>query len=118
MSVALIAAETCQGPCGQPRNPRETLLVGLGIRICWHCFEWHLKALEVLAGNAVPDDCQNCGRFRETLKSDAPSGEARMYLHAKDGVYVLLCKTCSDAYERAASQLYRNTAYGWNRKLK
>ena len=38
MSVALIVAETCQGPCGQPRNPREMLLVGQGIRICLSLF--------------------------------------------------------------------------------
>jgi hypothetical protein len=82
--------------------------------MCWHCYEWHQHALKMLAGKPPPG-CQDCG-----LKfADLPEigGDTKMYLHVKDGIYQVLCKTCSDAYILKRVDLYGHTAFGRSQKL-
>ena len=93
--------------CSQFRHPAEFVAGPNGY--CLHCLEWHRKALDLLAGNPPPG-CQECERTFAQLEDSA--GNARMYLHVKDGLYSLLCKSCSDAYERKRADLYGGTPYG------
>lgn len=111
MSVVLFA-EKCPG-CSQFRNPREILRFGQGgcVRMCFKCFEKHQEALNVLASGQPPKACQECNTPFVELPVDA-RGNSRMYMHQKDGVYQVLCKWCSDAYERKRADLYRSTPYG------
>jgi hypothetical protein len=119
----ILFLERCHGPCGQSKSPREMVALGTGgARICWNCFEWHLKALHLLSHGTLPDGCQSCNRSMEVLQAEAknlfPGGEVRMYVHPKDGLYAVLCWMCSEAYVEANRQLYRDTEYGWEKKLK
>lgn len=41
-----------------------------------------------------------------------------MFLHWKDGVYQVLCRACSDRYERKRLDLYGDTVHGHLKKLK
>lgn len=85
--------------------------------MCWSCYEWHGKALAMLAGHPPPG-CQECGVTFDHLKRITPGGNVRMYLHPKDGIYQILCRTCSDRYTPKRLDLYGDTQFGWDHKLK
>jgi hypothetical protein len=82
-----------------------------GAKICFRCLEWHHNAIRVLAGDPPPG-CQECGLTFADLKAFDNAGNLRMYLHVKDGIYQILCTTCSDKYERKRADLFRETVYG------
>ena len=104
--------------CSRHRTPHEIINIGTGgAKICWNCYEWHVKALGVLAGHPPPG-CQECGVTFTQLKEITPGGNVRMYLHPKDGMYQVLCRRCSDRYTPKRLDLYGDTQFGWNRKLK
>lgn len=79
--------------------------------MCWHCYEWHQKALLALAGEPPPG-CQDCGVTFDALKEASGEGNVRMSVVLKDGVYAVLCVPCADAYCRKRSDLFRSTEYG------
>ena len=103
--------------CSRFRAPGEVLSIGTGGAVmCWHCFQWHERALGVLAGE-IPKGCQECGvTFRE-LQARAGGGDIKMYVHPRDGLYAVLCKQCSDAYVPKRVDLYRATQFGHNLKI-
>jgi hypothetical protein len=104
--------------CSKFRSPHEIVNIGTGgAMMCWHCLEWHKEALMVLAGHPPPG-CQECGVTFAELKGIDPGGNVRMYVHPKDGLYQVLCKPCSDAYLPKRVDLYGDTQYGWDKKLK
>lgn len=88
-----------------------------GVRLCWRCLEWHRKAMAMLAG-APPPGCQECGITFAALMERSPDGNVGMYLHSKDGVYQILCGTCSHQYVRKRVDLYGDTLFGDKAKLK
>lgn len=71
----------------------------------------------MLAGDPPPG-CQDCGVTFDALMERAPDGNVGMCLHQKDGVYQILCRTCSDQYVRKRVDLYGDTLFGEKRKLK
>jgi hypothetical protein len=101
--------------CSQFRSKHE-FIHDIITGYCWHCYEWHQQALRVLAGEDPPG-CQECGTPYELLRAGA-AGDLRMYIHPKDGIYQVLCKRCSDRYERKRLDLYGDTPYGYLQKLK
>lgn len=102
--------------CSHPRTPTEILKIGTGGAImCWHCYEWHLKALKMLCGQPPPG-CQTCGVTFDEL-AERSSGDCCMYVHPKDGIYQVLCRACSDRYVPQRVDLYRPTKYGFLKKL-
>lgn len=104
--------------CSRSRTPREMVAMGTGgARMCWRCWESHTGAVAALAGN-LPRGCGECQVTFGALREAAPAGNVRMYVHWKDGIYQLLCPSCSDRYERKRLDLYGDTAYGWKNKLK
>jgi len=87
-----------------------------GAIMCWQCLEWHRRAVMMLAGKPPPG-CQVCGVTFAQLQERAGGGDVRMYLHAKDGIYQVLCRQCSDDYVPKRVDLYGDTAFGHSRKL-
>jgi hypothetical protein len=87
-----------------------------GAIMCWHCLEWHERAKALFAGHPPPG-CQVCGVSFAALCERQPDGDIRMYIHAKDRVYQVLCPACSDIYIRKRVDLYGATAFGHSRKL-
>lgn len=116
-SPGFVLQEKCPY-CSKWRHPREVMKLGTGgVKICWHCWEWHRKALAVFAG-APPPGCQECGVTFAALMERAPDGNVGMYLQSKDGVYQILCRSCSSQYVRKRVDLYGDTLYGDRQKLK
>jgi len=102
--------------CGKGRHPRE-FIGDPRVAPCWECYQWHIAALTVLAGQ-LPPGCQGpCQRTWDQLREETPEENVRMFVHPKDGIYQLLCQECSDAYERKRLDLYAGTPYGWRKKL-
>lgn len=110
---AIVMAQQCR-LCGKHRSPREFVHDAV-IGYCWHCYEWHLEALRVLAGG-IPKGCQECGASFDALERRAKSPDVRMVLHVKDGIYQLLCGWCSDTFEAKCGQ-FDKTPYGAAKKL-
>lgn len=80
-------------------------------RICDYCLEWHGKAIELLAGRALPG-CQVCRATPEFLRDSTPGVEVRMYVVPKDGIYQVLCHTCYRSYAVQRADLYHGTLFG------
>jgi hypothetical protein len=103
--------------CSRHSNPHEFVHDPI-IGYCWHCYEWHQRALHMLASGEMPPGCQECNRSKDELLREAGDGDLRMYVHPKDGIYQVLCKRCSDRYERKRLDLYADTPHGFRQKLK
>jgi hypothetical protein len=104
--------------CSKFRHRLEVFNWPGGVVICFHCFEWHRKALDLLAGKGIVTECQQCQvSFLDQATGD-PDGNVSMYVHQKDGIYQLLCKVCSDSYELKRADLYGETLYGEQKRLK
>ncbi len=97
--------------CSHFRSGHEVIYSPGGVVMCWHCYEWHGHALDVLAGNPPPG-CQECGLMFEELAARTPDGDCKMYVHPRDGLYAVLCKQCSDAYVLRRVDLYGPTQFG------
>jgi len=111
----LVLAVRCHY-CSHPRHPMEVLRLTGGPIMCWQCFQWHQQAMRMLAGQP-PRGCQECGVTFRGLEQRVAGGDVRMYLHAKDGIYQVLCRACSDNYVPKRVDLYAGTAFGHARKL-
>jgi hypothetical protein len=70
----------------------------------------------MLAGHPPPG-CQECGITFTQLRERSLDGDIRMYVHAKDGLYQILCRACSDAYVPKRVDLYGATAFGRAKRL-
>jgi hypothetical protein len=81
--------------------------------VCDDCLDWHMRALELLAGRAIPP-CQNCGK--EISHDGLTTGEKR-YVVPRDGIYQVLCAACVRPYVEKRGDLYRGTAFGAALKL-
>jgi hypothetical protein len=112
MSAAAIAFPVRCHYCSHFRPAwRVHQLSGAAQTICDYCFEWHNKAIEFLAGRAMPG-CQKCGATWEFLRDSTPGVEVRMYVVPRDGIYQLLCAGCIRPYVEKRADLYRGTAFG------
>jgi hypothetical protein len=115
-SVPHVLKVRCQY-CSHFYHPLEVLNIGQGgVVMCWKCHEWHTANLLAAFQGGVPKGCFECKatwdelRLRLTI-GDNPD-EVKMFLVPKDGIYQLLCRTCSDAYEQKRADLLRGTLYG------
>lgn len=81
--------------------------------ICDNCLDWHMHALDLLAGK-MPPGCQCCGKTFEQLRVLSPSVEyqIRMYVLPKDGIYQVLCAECVKPYVSKRADLYKDTKFG------
>jgi len=109
--------------CSKFRHPSEVLDIGNGgAKMCLQCHEWHARSIQALAEGGVPPGCFECRATWDELRLRIAPGDnpddVKMYLTPKDGIYQLLCSTCSDAYERKRVDLLGDTAYGHLKKLK
>jgi hypothetical protein len=97
--------------CSKFRHPKEVLRLPGGPIMCWRCLEWHQKARDALSGHPPPG-CQQCGVTFAQLQERAGSGDVSMCIHVKDGIYQVLCRTCSDKYAPKRVDLYGATEFG------
>jgi hypothetical protein len=80
--------------------------------ICAECLDWHNRALEFLAGRAMPG-CQSCLATWEFLRESRVGVEnIRMYVVPKDGILQVLCEDCIRPYVEKRADLYRGTPFG------
>lgn len=104
--------------CGRFVSPLDIIPIGTGgAKFCLRCFEWHQKATRMLSMN-VPWACQECNTSLRNLILSSPDGNVVFRVYAKDGIYQVLCGKCGDAYERKRLDLFGDTQYGWENKLK
>jgi hypothetical protein len=104
--------------CSKPRDPRE-FAGGPIAGVCWHCYEWHAQAIQMLSG-APPGGCQMCNRTMaelDELSRRAGRADTRLVLHRKDGIYQILCLDCDAGYVPSRRDLYGKTPDGVKRGL-
>ena len=109
----VIIGERCHY-CSKFRSPLEIRLLAGGAKICQRCYHRHELAVAQLSGN-LPPGCQGeqCNKTFDELEPDPGTGNIRLYVHMKDGIYQLLCKACSDRYFPKRADLYGDTLFGW-----
>lgn len=112
MSLLLRSAVHCNGPCNKFRDPNEIIPLGAHAGLCFDCYEWHQAALRVLGGLPAPEECPNCHASTIELKLKERDGELRMYVHALDQIFVILCRRCSDTVVQLTPERYKGTPYG------
>ena len=116
LNCHVVITEKCHF-CSKGRNPHEVIHLPGGKLLCWTCYGWHRRAMNLLAKGEVPPGCQECGLKIEAMQEVNARGDKPLYLHPKDGVYQVLCGKCSDAYVQKRADLYRSTQYGRSQKL-
>lgn len=114
MAANIIIGERCH-QCSRFFSPNQLLAYDGGVMVCGDCLDKHRRTIGAIAG-AEEMTCCECGVHARRLL-DA-GGKGRMYVHDKDGIKQLLCPRCSDAYERKRLDLYGDTEYGWQKRLK
>lgn len=117
MRVPIVLLAKCRA-CSQHRDPRE-FAGGPIVGVCWHCYEWHLKAMAFLSGNP-PNCCQRCNHTipeLEELSRRAGRADTRLVLERKDGIYQILCVDCDAIYFPQRRDLYGKTPDGVARGL-
>jgi hypothetical protein len=103
--------------CSKWHHPKEVLDIGVGgVKMCFRCHEWHIENIRAIVSQGVPVGCFECRKTWAELRllyrpGDNPD-EVKMSVVPRDGIYQLLCGTCSDAYERKRGDLIRDTLYG------
>ena len=65
----------------------------------------------------IPVACQECGKTLDQLAAESASDDIRMEVHAKDGIYELLCQPCGDRYARLRMDLYGKTPFSKAHRL-
>lgn len=97
--------------CSKQRSPFRVHQTQNAQTICDYCLEWHNKALDLLAGRAMPG-CQACGASWEKLRDSCPGVEMKLYVVPREGIYQVLCAPCLKPYVSKRADLYRNTPFG------
>lgn len=105
--------------CSKQRSPFRVHQTQNAQTICDYCLEWHNKALDLLAGRAMPG-CQACGATWEKLRDARQNVEMKSYVEPavklycvpRDGVYQVLCAPCLKGYVSKRADLYRKTPFG------
>lgn len=98
--------------CSKQRAPEEMLPMGM----CARCLEWHLHALDLLAGK-IPPGCQECGLSVRVMERSAGDADISLYVVPRDGIYQVLCRRCCDIYVRSRRDLYKGTQFGSQQNL-
>jgi len=109
-SNAVVIGEQCRY-CSKFRAPADIMRLPGNVRICHSCYAWHQQALRLFSGEP-PSGCQECGITFADLDRRSVDGNVEMYVHAKDGIYQVLCPACSDRYMRKRKDLYGGTPFG------
>jgi hypothetical protein len=111
----VIAALRCNY-CSRQLPPHRVHAFGTADKpaqtLCDDCIDWHLRAIDLLAGRGIPPGCQQCGDSKEILAEKSPTVEIRLYCVPSDGIYQVLCSRCVLPYVRQRADLYRGTAFG------
>lgn len=106
--VVKVRCHYCQGF----RSPLEVVTMSCNVVMCWRCYEWHQEALYVQFQQRPPKGCQECNLSYAELEARAPDGNVRIVLVPKDGLYQVMCGTCSDAYLPKRVELFKGTQFG------
>ena len=103
--------------CSKHRPIEEFVAGGPVTGYCLRCLEHHNEALELLCNGSLPRGCHECGLSIADLMARTSEADMPLYVHPKDGIYQLLCATCSDSYEQKRADLYRHTPHGVSKGL-
>lgn len=82
---------------------------------CWACREKQTVQIEAFT---PPSSCQGCNRTFEEIAQATLGDHVKMYPVWKDGVYQVLCEACEAQYVQQRRDLYGDTRFGWERKLR
>ena len=107
MKAAIIIGEECPY-CTKFRSPLEIIHMPGGAKICLHCEQRHLEALNALSTGQFTGECSECGKSTEQLRS--ATGE--MAVHFEGGYYRVMCAPCDRAYVPKRRELYAQTEFG------
>ena len=97
--------------CQQFKTAIEMRRIG-NVLMCEDCNARHYKKIQEFV---APTHCPGCNRSLADMM--ASSGGVRMFLHWKDGEYQALCEICDAVYVEKRKDLFRDTQFGWDRKV-
>ena len=116
-SLIPVVRERCPY-CSKQVSPQDIIPIGTGgAKICLNCWQRHQQAMKMFAAK-TPFFCSGCKNSLRNLILSSPDGNVTFRVYWKDGIYQVLCKKCGDAYERKRLDLFGDTQYGWENKLK
>ena len=115
MSNAIIIGERCFD-CSRVFSPLEMIHIGESVLKCQDCY--HKQRAAVESWGDPPTHCQGCNTSFADLAAAVPGKPVSMFCHWKDGIFQLLCVACDQDYVQKRKDLYAETRFGWERKLK
>lgn len=103
--------------CSRSVHPKEVNRFGDDGQIiqCFQCRDREAVAIEAFH---PPPECGLCRRsFRELALAERTESVS-MFPHWIDREYTMLCARCDRSHVMKRADLYRDTAFGWQRKLR
>jgi hypothetical protein len=107
MSHLIIIGETCDY-CSKFRSPLDIIPMAGGAKICVHCEQRHLEALNALSTGTFTGECSECGKKGDELRS----ADGSMAIHFENGRYRAMCGECDRKYVPKRGDLYGGTEFG------
>jgi hypothetical protein len=110
MSVVIIGKKCPY--CLKWRSPHEIMDIGGGVTVCLECWQWHEKAILMIASGEPPSGCPMCRRDNATLEAELGDRYTGMTVHRVDGIYQMACPECAWRLRPKQKDLYKGTAFG------
>lgn len=101
--------------CSHFRPPSEIITIGDSIKMCFQCREKHVE--EIIKFHPVRE-CSLCHVSFADLGERELGPDLRMFVHFIDRSYQILCTLCDAKYVSQRRDLYGDTPFGWERKLR
>jgi hypothetical protein len=113
VTPAFFIAEQCHY-CSKFRSPLDIIYMPGGVKICIECERRHQEALDALSTGKFTGECSECGKSAEELRS----ATGQMAAHFENGRYRMMCAACDRTYVPKRREMYGDTEFGHQLKLK
>lgn len=129
MTPAAIITEVCHY-CTKGRSPLDFVPLPGGIKMCGECHRTHEAGVLAMSGLKAesdgtfssvappPPECSECHLSVEELRLRAGKGDVEMAVHFENGVYRIMCLGCDATYVPKRRDIYGDTQFGFEQKLK
>jgi hypothetical protein len=102
--------------CSQFVAPADVVRIGESVIQCWNCYDKQRTIIESFQD--PPKECVRCHASFEDLAAQVPGKPVSMFPHWIDGTFGFLCVACDQVYVQQRRDMYGDTRFGWDRKLK
>lgn len=132
MTPSVLITEVCHY-CRKGKSPNAMIPLPGGIKLCDGCYRRHQEGVLAMSGLKAnsdgtfsstappPPECSECGLSVQELRARAVHAggfELVLAVHFENGIYRVMCPDCDKTYVPKRRDLYGDTQFGHDQKLK